>query len=293
MTAYLPRIKARLEIPARRRVHGLIEGEYASAQVGRSLDFNDLRAYVRGDDVRDLDWKASARSGQLLVKRFVATRQHTLLLAVSTGRSMAAVDERLEPKRDLAVFIAGLLGWVALRHGDQVQVAYGDAGGCHLTRPSDREVPLERALASAHGATTTGSAPSDLAALLGYVARVVRRRTILLVVADDRTLDDRTQGLLRRATVQHEVLFLALGDLDPTRAPDRHLVDVESGASLPAWAGADAQLAREYAAVVAAERADVGTALDRLGIASERVGSHDEALTAVYRLLERHRHGRR
>ena len=51
------------------------EGEYASVYSGRSMELNDLREYVRGDDVRDLEWKASARSGQLLVKRFIATRK--------------------------------------------------------------------------------------------------------------------------------------------------------------------------------------------------------------------------
>ncbi|NHA00437.1 DUF58 domain-containing protein [Nocardioides sp. W3-2-3] len=64
MPAHLPRIKARLSIHAHRKVRGLLEGEYAAVHVGRGIDFNDLREYVRGDDVKDIDWKASARSRQ-------------------------------------------------------------------------------------------------------------------------------------------------------------------------------------------------------------------------------------
>ena len=62
-------------------------------QVGRGIDFNDLREYVRGDDVKDIDWKASARTRMLLVRRYVAERKHTVVLAVSTGRSMAAMND--------------------------------------------------------------------------------------------------------------------------------------------------------------------------------------------------------
>ena len=93
MTAHLTKVKARLAIHAHRKVRGLLEGEYAAIQVGRGIDFNDLREYVRGDDVKDIDWKASARGRQLLVKRYIAERKHTVLLAVSTGRSMAAMND--------------------------------------------------------------------------------------------------------------------------------------------------------------------------------------------------------
>src|SRR5687768_1679180 len=162
MTAHLQRIKARVSIHAHRKVLGLLEGEYASTHLGRSMDLNDLREYVRGDDVRDLEWKASARSGQLLVKRFVATRKHTVLLVVSTGRSMAALNDRHVPKRDLAVFVAGLVGWLAVRHGDFVGAAFGDAAERHVRRPSGGETALERVLGEVHDATTAGSAPAAL-----------------------------------------------------------------------------------------------------------------------------------
>ena len=132
MTTHLPRIKSRMAIHSHRKVRGLLQWEYASMSVGRSMDLNDLREYVRGDDVRDIDWKASARGGHMLVKRFVATRKHTVLVVVSTGRSMAAVNDRLLPKRDLAVYVAGVVGWLAVRHGDLVGVAYGDAAGCQV-----------------------------------------------------------------------------------------------------------------------------------------------------------------
>ena len=101
MAVHLTRVKTRMSIHAHRKVRGLLEGEYAALHAGRSMDFNDLREYVRGDDVKDIEWKASARSGNLLVKRYAALRQHTILFAVSTGRSMAAMNDQAVEKRRL------------------------------------------------------------------------------------------------------------------------------------------------------------------------------------------------
>lgn len=294
MTTHLPRIKSRMAIHSHRKVRGLLQGEYASMSVGRSMDLNDLREYVRGDDVRDIDWKASARGGHMLVKRFVATRKHTILVVVSTGRSMAAVNDRLLPKRDLAVYVAGVVGWLAVRHGDLVGVAYGDAEGCQVRPASGGELRLEHALGAVHDAITPDAAPTDLAGLLEHVARVVRRRrTIMVVVCDEHTLDDRLADALDRARVQHEVLLVTVGDVDPTRPDVPALADVDSGATLPDWMAGDTRLEREYADRLAADARDLQAGLARLGIPHERVADHESAVPAIFRLLERHRHARR
>ncbi|MEX0426590.1 DUF58 domain-containing protein [Nocardioides sp. DS6] len=292
MTTYLPRIKARVALHAHRKVVGLLEGEYASVQLGRSMDFHDLREYVRGDDVKDIDWKATARTRQLLVKRFTATRQHLVVVAVSTGRSMSAQLTTAASKRDLAVFVAGVVGWLAVRHGDKVAVVHGDGQQQHLRPSADTEVALEQGLAAIHDAITPTAPASDLLALLRYVARTVRRRAILVVVSDEHTVSEGLDAALRRLAVQHEVLFVTLDDLDPTTDAGRSsTVEVASGARLPDWLH-DRRLAEEYAALAAAEDARMREVLDGLAIAYERVRDERSALGAVFRLLERHRHAR-
>lgn len=294
MTTHLPRIKAQLSLHAHRKVRGVLQGEYASTHVGRSLDLHDLRAYVRGDDVRDVDWKASARGGQVLVKRYVATRKHTVLLVVSTGRSMAAVNERLVPKRDLAVFVAGVVGWLAVRHGDLVGTAYGDAAGGHSRPPSGGELRLEHALAAVHDAVAPDGSASDLVTVLEHVAQAVRRRrTIMVVVCDDTTMDERLRLVLQRAQAQHEVLLVTLGNLDPTREDLPALADVDHGTLLPDWTSGDRRLQEEYAALLAAQAQGLTAGLARLGIPHEHVVDHESAVPAIFRLLERHRRARR
>lgn len=116
----LSRVKSRLYVRARRPVAHLLEGQYASIHRGRSLDFDDLRDYQPGDEVGDIDWRASARHSAIMVRRYGAERRHRLLFAVAGGRNLGAVSAAGERKADLAVEAVGILGWLALQHGDEV-----------------------------------------------------------------------------------------------------------------------------------------------------------------------------
>lgn len=295
MVRHVPAIKARLRLHAHRRVQGHLEGEYRSAHPGHSLDFNDLRAYVRGDDVKDMDWRASARTGQPLVRRFEGRRSHTVLLAVSTGRSMAAASTVGVSKRDLAVQAAGLLGLVALTHGDRVALAWGDAGRQRGRRPGRGELHLERCLAEVFEAAVPAAGPTNVAAVLDHIARTVRHRTLMLVVCDEHDVSEMLAVALRRAGAQHEVMVLTVGDLDPTSVPRRAgaVVDIDSGQRLPAWVRNDQQLAAEILEDRAAQRQAWSAACSRAGVVHEHLGDQSDAVAAVARLLMKQRHARR
>ncbi|TYL51418.1 DUF58 domain-containing protein [Nocardioides sp. BGMRC 2183] len=292
--AHLTKVKSKLSIHAHRKVRGVLEGEYAAAQIGRGIDFNDLREYVRGDDVKDIDWKASARGRQLLVKRYVAERQHTVMLCVSTGRSMAASNDAMVSKRELATFVAGMMGYLAVRHGDRVGMVYGDAEHQHI-RPTDAtELHLEHLLAAAHDATTPDAPASDLAAVLRYAIRTVKRRTIMVIVADEVQVTEEMAELLRRLLAQHELLFFTIGDVDPTDAAlTGRLYDIDAGVEVPEWLRHDRRLRAQYASLVQHEESGMRRRLDQLGVVHERVRDTESAISAVFRLLERHRHARR
>ena len=93
---------------------GLLEGGRYALLHSRSLEFDDLRPYVRGDDVRDIDWKASARSGSVLIKRFVDEKHHKILLVADAGRNMTAQAPSGEAKIDVAANILGAVGLITL-----------------------------------------------------------------------------------------------------------------------------------------------------------------------------------
>src|SRR3954470_20471303 len=93
-----------------RDTSGFLEGGRYALVHTRSLEFDDLRPYVPGDDVRDIEWKASARSGQVLIKRFVTEKHHKIVVVADAGRNTLASAPSGERKLDVAANVIGALG---------------------------------------------------------------------------------------------------------------------------------------------------------------------------------------
>ncbi|GAB3820008.1 DUF58 domain-containing protein [Tessaracoccus terricola] len=285
--ARVPRIQTALALRMRRRTVGLRGGIHASTQVGHSMDFNDLRAYVVGDPVADIDWRTSARHGSLLVKRHFAERRVTLMLVVATGRDLAALARPGIPKSDVAIEAAGTLGALATAHGDLVGMAWWDGARARVERPSNRDVELERMLASIEEASLPTTAPADLTALLEATASATRRRGLVAVVCDGGDLDAPTLAVLRRLAAQHEVMVVTVTDLDPT-APgvaERGVHAVGTTAALEPSFLTDPELAAEINQDRARRTAARNSTLAALGIGHVEVGTPAEALPAVLELV--------
>jgi uncharacterized protein (DUF58 family) len=304
-TSLLRKVKAKTVVHAHRKVRSVLDGEHGSIHKGRSIDFDDLREYVLGDDVKDLDWKATARSGRPLVKRFVATRQHAVMLVVDTGRSMSALADATSTKRDVAVLAAGVVAQLATRRGDLVGLLAGPAppsvvaarnpARAIFVPPGGRDVHLERILRAIHDAIDPAGLPSHLDVLLDYAARNLRRRMILVVIADDVDLTERHRSLLRRLDAQHEVLFCSVGDVamtDPALlGHDLHVLGV--GANVPPFFRQHAALHDDLTNAMRRRSEATRATLTRLGIAGTRLGGEATTITAMIELLERHRRIRR
>lgn len=291
MTALLTKVRLRMAIHAHRPVRGLLEGGYGSVFKGRSLEFDDLRAYVPGDDVKDIDQRATARTGRPLIRRYVALRKHHVLLVVDTGRSMAALGDPSTSKRDLAVLVAGVMGQVAQRHGDLVGLVAGDAAGVTFLPARGSSAHLEVLLRQIHDRIRLDGAATDLASVLDHVIRMVRRRALLVIVSDDVRFTPQHERLLRRLAVQHEILHVSVGDLSPLDpdALDRELYDVDGETDLPRFLRHDEQLRQESSAERTDRHRHNAAVLTRLGIVSAHVTHEREVLPTLHRLLERQR----
>ncbi len=115
---------SRLEITAKKQVSGPLLGESRSARIGSGFEFNQLRDYIPGDDIRFIDWKASARSSKMLVRQYLEDRNRTLYLVVdlseSTSFGTTSQDAHLVTKSDLMKQLAGVLAFVSLHCKDSV-----------------------------------------------------------------------------------------------------------------------------------------------------------------------------
>ncbi|KUI13083.1 hypothetical protein AU193_04955 [Mycobacterium sp. GA-1285] len=192
---------------------GMLEGGRYALLHTRSLEFDDLRPYVPGDDVRDIDWKASARSGHVLIKRFVSEKHHKLLLVADAGRNMAALAPSGEVKRDVAVNILGAFGLITLGRSDQIGMVFGDSRGCVNIRQRRGETHIESLLHRFYGHASRASGRSDVVCQLDYVAAHYRHPMLIVVVSDEPEVDGRLTDAVSRLTARHEVLWATVSDM--------------------------------------------------------------------------------
>lgn len=292
MPSLLVKVKAKMAIHAHEKVRGVLEGEYGSVFKGRSMDFDDLREYVVGDDIKDIDWKATARSGSTLIRRYIAIRKHNIMLVVDTGRDMAATAVSGDNKKDVAVMAAGGVGYIALKHGDLVGLVAGDSARTQYFPLKGSNPHLERLLQHVNSSTTLQSAPSNLLSQLEYIARTMRRRMMLIVISDDIELTDQYEQVLRRLRAQHEVMWLSIGDASGLDA-SHEFHDIDDIALLPHFVRADKKLKRAYESNETQQLSNNQRRLERLGIVGQRIVGDSDVVSGLFRLLERQKHARR
>ncbi|TPG25539.1 DUF58 domain-containing protein [Mycolicibacterium hodleri] len=210
---------------------GMLEGGRYSLVHTRSLEFDDLRPYVSGDDVRDIEWKASARSGNVLIKRFVSEKHHKILVVADAGRNMSATTPTGELKRDVAANLAGAMGLITVRRSDEIGMVFGDRRGSVDIRLRRGETHIEYMLHRFQEHATTGPSMSHVGTQLDWVARHYRHPLVIFVVSDEPDVDDRLHDVLTRLTGRHDVMWAMVSDAPAAGSieDDRNGFDVGDG----------------------------------------------------------------
>lgn len=219
----------RVGLVSQRRLARQGQGERRSPLYGSSLQYADFRAYTAGDDPRQVDWNAYARSGELFVRLYEDEQILTVHLLIDVSGSM---DFGAPSKRQMSLQLARALGYVALAGYDRVQVGFladrtvGMAGPFWGQRQC---AALFAALARAPSAARTDFAAS----VAGYLDRL--KQPSLLIFLTDLLSPTAEAGLRRLATAHDEAVViqvLAPQEIDPTPADDVRLVDRETGQSV-------------------------------------------------------------
>lgn len=227
MGKHLNRAKAHFGTDTR----GLLEGGRYALSHTRSLEFDDLRPYVRGDDVRDIDWKASARSASVLIKRFVSEKHHKILLIADGGRNMSALAPSGECKREVAAHLMGAIGLISLRRSDEVGMVFGDSRGC-VNIPARRgETHIEYALHRWYQHSLADPGASSIVSQLEYVATHYGHSRLVIVVSDEPDPDPRLDDVLQRLAARHDLMWAMVTDMSPVGSgpEDGDGYDVASG----------------------------------------------------------------
>lgn len=221
-----------IEIRARRALRDVMTGEYRTAFRGRGLEFAELQPYNPGDDVRSIDWKATARLRSAVVRRYVEEREQTILILVDVSGSMGYAASG-PSVRDRAVEIAGVLGLAAASANDLVGVAAFATDVLLAVPPakgSSHVLGILRDLL-----TLEARGRTELARALRYAGRVMRKRGVVIVISDfvmthpDHVWEPALAQLSRR----HDVVAVCLRD------PRETSLTTSSQYAIVQWGGSE------------------------------------------------------
>ena len=295
MPSYLVKVRKKMDIFAQRRVRNVLTGNYGSVFKGRSLDFDDLREYNYGDDVKDIDWKATARSRSVMIRRYIAVRKHNILLVADNGNTMATLAPSGESKQEVATFCAGVMAYIAQHHGDLVGMIYGNKGENKRYMLKEDTAYIENFLDKYAKSMALNAPESDLNSLLTYVSKTYRERSFMIVMSDAEGISKIDTELVRKLHARHEIMFIVVEDSPLTNEllADYDAVDVDGKMRLSHFFRQNKKIAKAEAEYREAQRVGIRKTLRRIGIVCCFVDSVNHAIPRIIGMLEEQKHVRR
>ncbi|MBI5365552.1 MAG: DUF58 domain-containing protein [Planctomycetes bacterium] len=220
----------RIQIVANRTVDDLLAGQYHSVFRGRGMEFDEVREYQPGDDVRTIDWNVTARAGAPFIKRYREERELTVLLLVDVSASGAFGSLR-RSKLELMVEVAALLMFSALKNHDKVGLVLFCEEVLRYLPPHKGKgnvLRLIRELIS----TGPVARPTRLAVALDFLNRVQKRRCVAFLMSDFLGIGEEDQRALSAANGRHDLVAVSVTDPRERTLPDvgfLTLRDAETG----------------------------------------------------------------
>ena len=293
----------RVEVRTNRLVNDMMVGAYLSQFKGRGMDFEELREYIPGDEVRDIDWNVTYRMGRPFVKRFREERELALVLALDISASSAFGSVR-RSKREFAAEIAGTLAISASRSSDKVALLlFTDQVELFIPPRKGRRhiLRLIREMLFFEPKHRGTSVPSALA----FLNHVLHRRSIVFLLTDFlHSFADATASAAGRRDVlqelgltnaRHDLVCLHLHDPRESALPSAGLVtleDAETGELLEV--DSNRAIVRDRFARVNAERlAELDRALRRAGVDTLSFSTDQPFAQTLQRFFETRRGRRR
>ena len=220
-----------IQIFTSRAVNASFAGQYESVFKGRGMQFDEVREYTPGDDIRDIDWNVTARTGKAYIKRFVEEREMTLLFAVDLSASgvFGTVNKM---KNELAAEFCAVLAFAASKNNDKVGLLiFTDQIELYIPpkKGSSHVLRLIRELL----AFEMPKRKTDIPLGLDYVAKVLRKRATVFVVSD--FIETGFKKSLSLLNKRHDVVAVPVRDRVEMAMPNVGLIeleDAETGAVL-------------------------------------------------------------
>ena len=293
----------RVEIKTNRLVNDTMVGAYLSHFKGRGMDFEELRDYMPGDDVRDIDWNVTYRMGRPFVKRFREERELGMILAVDVSASSAFGSVR-RSKREFASEVAATLAFSAARNSDKVGLLLFSDQVELFVPPRKGRRHLLRIVRELLGFQPVHKS-TNVPAALAFLNHVLHRRSVVFLLTDflhtfgaQAASSGAGRDIVQEVgltNARHDLVCVHLHDPRESQLPNAGLLtveDAETGELLELDSAREA-VRRAYAEVNAERLAALDRALRQAGVDTIRLSTSEPFAHELQRFFETRRGRRR
>ena len=215
----------KIRILTNRLIDDQLSGDYHSTFKGQGVEFDEVRPYEIGDDVRSIDWNVTARTGVPYIKRYSEERELTVLFLVDISGSQGCGGSA-KTKSEVSAEVAALLALTAIQNQDKVGlILFSDKINQYIPPRKGRDsvMRLAREVLAAGDNATGGT---DMTAALKYLNNVQKRRAVIFLVSDFIDCDN-AENMLRTIAKRHDLICVKVMDEAEQSLPDAALVGLE------------------------------------------------------------------
>jgi len=271
----------KIRILTNRLIDDQLAGDYHSTFKGQGVEFDEVRPYIAGDDVRTIDWNVTARTGVPYIKRYSEERELTILFMVDVSGSQS-YGSRTRSKMELAAEVTALLALTAIRNQDKIGLVLFSDRIVKYIPPRKGRDSVMRLVREVLAAEDEAKGGTDIEGALKFLNGVQKRRAVVFLVSDfiegrGKRADDGLSRLLRATARHHDVICVPVSDPAESALPDVGLVELEDSETgeLMLVDTSSAKVRGAFAAQAESDREELTkffrkTGIDTLEIATDR-----------------------
>ena len=212
-----------IQIRSSRLVNDVLAGEYVSVFKGRGMEFEEVREYQVGDDIRSIDWNVTARMGHPYIKRFAEERELTIMFLVDLSSS-GKFGSVKQFKNEIATEVCALLALSAVRNNDKVGLILFTDKIEKFVPPKKGKTHVLRVIREVLYFKPDGKG-TDISSALEYLIKVTKRKTVSFLVSDFMT--EGFEHVLRIANKRHDIIGISITDPRELEMPNVGFVELE------------------------------------------------------------------
>ena len=277
----------KIRILTNRLIDDQLSGDYHSTFKGQGVEFDEVRPYEAGDDVRSIDWNVTAKTGVPYIKRYSEERELTIMFMVDVSGSQG-YGSRGRSKMELAAEVTALLALTAIRNQDKIGLVLFSDRIVKYIPPRKGRDSVMRLVREVLASEDEAQGGTDIEGALRFLNGVQKRKAVVFLVSDF-LIDKNYEKLLRATARRHDLVCVPVSDPAESELPDVGLVELEDPETgeLVLVDTASKAVRGTFAAKAAQEREDLRTFFLKTGIDTMNVQTDRPYINEVRGLFKR------